>query len=182
METLLLTCRYQSVDPCSFSVAYVLCSQADFNSTLSIHRMNEEIWLGSYMTPTVLHLQITSYISVGTSTILHKWPSSHMSCTPQQHLQPAPGPFLTQQSESHYSWQSASLSVLVSSLLGLTTKQCVWDDDYGNPVMGRVCAHTCESDRTVGISIFKNNSLCLCVQYIFEFKHAYIHTVLRILK
>lgn len=97
MDTLLLTCRYQSVDPCSFIVAHELCSQADFNSTLSINHTNADIWLGSYMTPTV-HLQITSSTSVGTSTILHKWPSSHMSCTLQQHLRPANGPFLTQQS------------------------------------------------------------------------------------
>jgi hypothetical protein len=44
METLLLTCRYQSVDLCSFLVAHELCSQADFNSILSIHHMARKLY------------------------------------------------------------------------------------------------------------------------------------------
>jgi hypothetical protein len=35
---------------------------------------------------------------------------------------------------------------LVSSLLGLKTKQCVLDDDYGNIVMGQVHARPRQDD------------------------------------
>ena len=41
----------------------------------------------------------------------------------------------------------------------------VFNDDYGNTVMVRMCAraHACVPDRTVGMAVFKNHSLCLCV-------------------
>lgn len=125
--------------------------------------MNAEIWLESYMTPTVQHLQITSYTFVGTSMLLHNWPSSHKYCTPQQHLQPANGPFLTQQSRV-----TLQLAVSQPVCLGFTPSWAhnqtmyVLDDDYGNTVMISVHARTNVPDGTVRMAIFKNHSPCLC--------------------
>jgi len=55
----------------------------------------------------------------------------------------------------------------------------VLDDDYGNTVMVR--AHTSQMGRWVWPFLRIIVFVCVCITYL-QFKHAYIHSVLRILK
>lgn len=92
--------------------------------------------------------------------------------TPEQHLQPANGPYLARQSESEsrYGWQSASQSVLVSSPLGLMTRYSM----VGMTIT--VILSWCASlPRWEGVSGHCQESVFVCVVYIYNlYMHIYI--------